>query len=74
MDEIYESFANFPYLETCSKLFNMLEAFDRICDEGLIYKMKTIGVSDYLLKLFQSFCMIDIKESYLMSKFPLGIN
>ena len=52
----------------------MSEAFDRICDEGLIYKMKTIGVSDYLLKLFQSFCMIDIKESYLMSKFPLGIN
>ena len=53
--EIYESFDNFPFLETRSKFLNMSEAFDRVWHEGLIYKLKTIGVSNNLLTLFQSF-------------------
>ena len=33
----------------------MLTAFDRVWQEGLVYKMKKVGVSDNLLTLFQSF-------------------
>ena len=33
----------------------MSKAFDRVWHEGLIYKLKTIGVSNNLLTLFQSF-------------------
>ena len=53
--EIYESFNNYPSLETRSKFLDMSKAFDRNWHEGLIYKLKTIGVSNNLLTLFQSF-------------------
>ena len=33
----------------------MSKAFDKVWYEGLIYKMKSMGVSESLLKLFQSF-------------------
>ena len=33
----------------------MSKAFDKVWHEGLIYKLKSIGVSDLLLKLIQSF-------------------
>ena len=33
----------------------MSKAFDKVWHEGLIYKLKSVGVSDSLLKLFQSF-------------------
>ena len=33
----------------------MSEAFDRVWHESLIYKLKTIGVSNNLLTLFQGF-------------------
>ena len=34
---------------------DMSKAFDEVWHEGLIYKLKSMGVSDSLLKLFQSF-------------------
>ena len=33
----------------------MSKAFDKVWHEGLIYKLKSMGVSDLLLKLFQIF-------------------
>ena len=53
--EIYEYFDNFPFLETRSECLDMSKAFDRVQHEGLIYKLKTVGVSNNLLTLFQSF-------------------
>ena len=50
----------------------MSKAFDTVWHESLIYKLRTIGVSKNLLTLFQSFWIIDIKESYLMVKIPIG--
>ena len=70
--EIYESFNNFPSLETHSEVLDMSKAFDTVWHEGLIYKLRTIGISKNLLTLFQSFWIIDIKESYLMVKIPIG--
>ena len=53
--ETYESFDNFPSLETRSEFLDMSKAFDRVWHEGLIYKLKAIDVSNNLLTLFQSF-------------------
>ena len=50
--EIYESFDNFPSFETRSEFLDMPKAFDRVWHEVLIYKLKTIGVSNNLLTLF----------------------
>ena len=55
MHEVYESFDNFPSLETRSEFLDMSKVFDRVWLEGLMYKLKTIGVSNNLLTLFQSF-------------------
>ena len=35
--------------------FYMSKAFDKICHEGLIFKLKSMGISDALLKLIKSF-------------------
>ena len=55
MHDIYESFDNFPSLETRSEFVDMSKAFDRVWREGLINKLKTIGVSNNLLTLCQRF-------------------
>ena len=55
MHEIYESFDNFPSLETRSEFLDMSKFFDRVWHEGLIHKLKTIGVSNNLLTRLQSF-------------------
>ena len=41
-------------METRSEFLDMSKAFDRVWHEGLIYKLKTIGVSNNLLTLFKS--------------------
>ena len=40
----YKAFDGYPTLE------NITEAFDKVWHEGLIYKLKSLGVSDSLLK------------------------
>ena len=52
---IVESFDKFPYLETHSDYLVMSKAFDWVWYEGLVYKLKKIGVSEKLLTLFESF-------------------
>ena len=68
MHQLHESFDNFLSLEIRSELLYMSKAFDRVWHEGLIYKLKTTGVSNNLLTLVQSFLTVNIKESYLMVK------
>ena len=35
--------------------FYMSKAFDKICHEGLIFKLKSMSISDALLKLIKNF-------------------
>ena len=52
---LIESFWCLPY-SWCKKYFlHLFKAFDKVWYEWLIYKLKTMGVSDSLTKLFQSF-------------------
>ena len=52
---LYKAFDAYPTLDVRYAFLDMSKAFDKIWHEGLIYKLKSMGVSDFLLKLFQSF-------------------
>ena len=50
----YKAFDVYPTLETRGVFLDMSKAFDKVWDEGLIYKLKSVGVSDSLLRLIES--------------------
>ena len=45
----------YPMLEVRGVFLDISKAFDRVWYEGLIYKIKSVGLSDPLLKLIESF-------------------
>ena len=53
--EIYASFDCYPTLEVMGVFLDISKAFDRVRHEGLIYKIKSIGISGAVLKLIESF-------------------
>ena len=46
---------NSASLTFCKYALNISKSFDRVWDEGLLYKVETVGISGDLLNLFQSF-------------------
>ena len=44
-----------PTLETCSVFSDILKAFDAVSHQLLIFKHKSIGVSDSVFRLTESF-------------------
>ena len=50
-----KAFDAYPTLETCGVFLDMSKAFDKVWHQGLIFKLKSIGVSDSLLSLIESF-------------------
>ena len=52
---LYEAFDAYCTLETCGVFLDRYMAFDKVCHKGLIFKLKTGGVSDSLLRLIESF-------------------
>ena len=52
---IYKAFDAYPTLETRGVFLAMSKAFDKVWHEGLIFKLKSVGVSDSLLNLIESF-------------------
>ena len=53
--EIYYSFDAYPSLETRGVFLDISKAFDRVWHEGLLYKLKSYGISGPLLILIKSF-------------------
>ena len=53
--EIYDSFDANPSLEVRDAFLDIYKAFDPVWHEGLIYKIKCIGVKGNLLALSESF-------------------
>ena len=53
--DIYKSFdCNLPS-EVRGIFLDISKAFDRVCQDGLIYKIKSFGISDNPLKLIENF-------------------
>ena len=53
--EIYSNFDAYPSLETRGVFLDISKAFDRVWHEGLLYKLKSYGISGPLLILIKSF-------------------
>ena len=52
---LYKSFNAYPTLETRGALLDMCKAFDKVWHQGLIFKLKSVGISDCLVNLIESF-------------------
>ena len=59
---LYKTFDSYPNLETRGLFLDMTKAFDKVWHQGLIFKLKSIGVSDSLLSLIESFLSNRFKE------------
>ena len=53
--ETYKSFDRHPTTDMRSTFLNISKAFDNVWHEGLIFKLKTYGVEDNLLKLQENY-------------------
>ena len=52
---IYTAFDAYPTLESRGVFLDMSKAFDKVWHEGLIFKLKSVGICDALLDLIGSF-------------------
>ena len=53
--EIFKAFDCNPPLEVRPVFLDISKAFDKVCHEGLIYKIKSMGVSGQLLNLLENY-------------------
>ena len=53
--KIFRGFGANPSLDTCEIVLNISKVFDRVCHKALIFKLRSYGISDSLLRLFNSF-------------------
>ena len=63
--EIFEPFDCNPPLEVTSVLLDLSKAFDKVWHKGLLYKLKSIGISGVLFNLLENyFYQVDFKELF----------
>ena len=53
--KIYTAFEEFPSRETCAVFLDISKAFDKVWHEGLVFKLKTYGISGPYLALIVSY-------------------
>ena len=53
--KIYTAFEDFPSRETRAVFLDISKAFDKVWHEGLVFKLKTYGISGPLLALIVSY-------------------
>ena len=54
-NEIFEAFDCNPSLEVRSVSLDISKAFDKVWHEGLLYKLKSMGISEELFKLLENY-------------------
>ena len=50
---LYKAFDVYPTLETYGVVLGMYKVFDKVWHQGLIFKLKSIEISDSLLRLIE---------------------
>ena len=53
--EIFNSFDYNPSVDIRGIFLDILKAFDKVCHDGLIFKLQMYGIDGKLLKLFKSY-------------------
>ena len=53
--EIFEAFDCNPSLEVRSVFLDISKAFDKVCHEGLLYKLKSMGIPGELYNLLENY-------------------
>ena len=53
--DIFKGFDANPSLDTCGVFLDISKAFDRVWHDGLLFKLKSYGVSGFLLSLLRDF-------------------
>ena len=70
--KLFEAFHAYPHLETCVVFHDMFKAFDKVWHQGLIFKLKSVRVSDSLLCLLESFLSNIFQRVLLMARHLTG--
>ena len=70
--KLFEAFHAYPHLETCVVFHDMFKAFDKVWHQGLIFKLKSVRVSDSLLCLLESFLSNRFQRVLLMARHLTG--
>ena len=63
--EIYSAFDCNPSLEVRGVFLDLSKAFDKVWHDGLIYKLKSLGISGSLLKLIQNYLYKPISKGII---------
>ena len=63
--EIYSAFNCNPSLEVRAVFLDLSKAFDKVWHDGLIYKLKSLGISGSLLKLIQNYLYKPISKGII---------
>ena len=66
-NEIFEAFDCNPTLEVKSVFLDISKAFDKVWHEGLLYKLKSMGISGELHKLLENYLSGQLQRVVLNS-------
>ena len=70
--DIFEAFDVNPYLAVRSVFLDISKAFDKVWHEGLLYKLKSMGISGELYDLLENYLSGRFKRVVLNGQTPLG--
>ena len=71
-NKIYSAFEEFPSRETRAVFLHISKAFDKVWNDGLLFKLKSYGISGCLFTIIKDFlnnrhtCCLEWKELYLV--------
>ena len=69
--EIFEAFDCNPPLEVMSVFLDISKAFDKVWHEGLLYKLKSMGISGELYNLLENY-QLHLTGLFLADKLHCG--
>ena len=71
--EIFESFDYNPSLEVRSVFLDISKAFDKVWHKGLLYKLKSMGISGELYELIENFLSVRFQGVILKGQTSAGV-